>query len=422
MPVTWGPNSVTIIENTAARSANQITYAKSISATNPPRGLFTPEELEAKLQASRDKMAKINEKYKAETEGVLPSRIILGALAAVMLMQQLAGVSIPFGGSAWEGSPTYPYQGDCFKEGSQDFTEVVALLKAAEPSNWDGEAADTYTTANSTVVTQAQAMADLDLEMEKLVKSHAEVVSQTQLGIGIEQDVLIVAFPIILALESYWQTFTIAQTSARVTAVAAIGAAVGLLGWCLGTSIQTQQAVDALGYGDVIAALKPVIDAYASASAPVTQPSQSVASPGADVSGGVSASSASPGSDVAPQRSPLNAATGEDQPAGADAPQTGPTADQEAPSTPTVSSSPGSTSGVAQVGQPSRQAANLSGGSASAGNRTNPQSQQVAAEDAAPATDSEDAEAGSGTQGAERAPIDAAAAVPEPTLAPTARP
>jgi hypothetical protein len=378
------------------------------------------EENEAR-QAGQEPKQDIDAYHK----GIKPSRIILGAVGALLVLQQLAGASIPFGGSAWKGSPSYPYQGDCFKDGSPHFTEVKELLQSAVAPSWTGTAADGYTTANSSLMTQVQTMANLDLELEKLVQSHAEIVSQTQLGIGVEQDVLIVAFPIILCLESRPESLAAAYTAAVATAAAAVGAAVGLLSWCLGTSIQTQQTVNGLSYDGVIAAAQKVIHDYASAR--VTQPGGSVASD-TPVSGGVSVSSAvsgtptvasSPGSasGVGPQRAPLNATPGEGQGVGVDSPWVAATPDEGAPVAPA-----GPMPGVAQVSQPSGQAANRSGGVASPSTRVDRQGQQGAPEEAVRAGEGEDSGAGLATPGVERAPIDVAAAGPDQAPAPTPTP
>jgi hypothetical protein len=360
-------------------------------------------------------------------EGVLPSRIILGAMVVLVGLQQLAGLSIPFGVSAWKGSPNQRYQGDCFPLGSQHFTEVARLLQTAVPRSWRGEASDGYAEKISTLVTQAQTMARLDLEMQQLVKDHAGRISKTQMGIGIEQDILIAVYPVIRYLESDWRTFWVALTTARVTAVAAVGAAVGLLGWCLGTSIQTQQAVDRLGYGDVITALKPLFDAHQSAKvpAPQSQSRASVASGHAPVFPTMAGPSAiadtptvtpSPGSasGSGPQRAPRHESTGAGQPSEVDAQQIAATPNPVPPSTP-ASPMPS----AAQVRQPSGQAANPSGGVASPSERIIPHG---AAEEAVRAGDGEETGADSGTEGAERAPIDVAAAdrEPAPTPAPSA--
>ncbi|OBA71717.1 hypothetical protein A5641_10415 [Mycobacterium sp. 1554424.7] len=351
-----------------------------------------------------------------------PSRIILAALTTLLGMQQLAGASIPFGGSAWKGSPTNPFQGDCFESGSRDFTDVADLLRMAVPQSWQGAAADAYTTANSALITQAQTMTDLDREMEKLVKDHAECVSQTQLGIGIEQDVLIAVYPMIVFLESNYYTFFKARTAAIAVSAAAVGAAVALLSWCLGTSIQTQQAVNRLAYGDVLAAVLAAIEAYASAPAP--QSNASVASDGAYDSSTVSVSSRTAGTPTAasspgstsgsgPQRTSLDASTGEGQRLSVHSPEVAATPHRGAALTP---GSP--MPSVAQPGQRSGQAANLAGSLTSPSNSSNPPGEPAVPEQAVRAGESEDTEAASGTQRNERAPIDVTAAGLEQTPAP----
>ncbi len=313
-------------------------------------------------------------------------------------MQQLAGAALPVGLSAWEGSPPYPCQGDCFKAGSQYFTEVVAWLQTAVPPSWRGAAADAYTAELSTLVTQAQTMAALDLEMETLVKDHAEVVVDTQLGIGVEQGVLIVAYPIVRVLEVKPETYPAALSAATATAGGAIYAAMGLLSWCLGTSVQTGQAVDQLAYGDAIAAVQGVIDAFSSAAVSAPRPSGSVASSHAPDFDSLSVSSAI---SVTPT---VAASPG---------PASGLRPHQVAPMT---SASP--TPSVTRVMPPPAYAANLSGSFASPSNRPNPRGQQAAAEEAVRAGDSQGTAADSATQGAERAPIDVAKAGPVRAPAP----
>ena len=184
-------------------------------------------------------------------------------------------------------------------------------------------------------------------------------------------------------------------------------------------------AADKLGYGDVLDNVKA---AFPSVTVDVPQSGGSAASDGADVSGSGSVSSAasgrptvvsSPGSasGVGPQRSAVDASTDEGQGVGVDSPPVAGTANQGAAVTP-ASPMPG----VAPVSQPSGQSASLSGGVASPSNRVNPQGQQGAPEEAVPAGDGEDIEAGSGTPAAERAPIDVAAARPQQAPAPAPAP
>jgi hypothetical protein len=359
----------------------------------------------------------------------IPSRIILKALGTVLVFQQLAGLSVPFGVSAWKGSPNQPFEGDCFGAGSRNFTEVARLLQTAVPRSWQGTAADGYADDIATLVTQAQTIARLDLDMQRLVKDHAERIRKTQMGVGIEQDILIGTYPVVRFLESNPKTFCAALATARVAAVAGVGAAVGLLGWCLGTSVQTQQAAEGLGYRDVITAAKKVIDTRKTAKVPAPQSRASVASGHAPVfptMAGPSAmsdtpsvaSSAGSASGLAPQPAPRHDSTGAGERSEADAPQVVPTPDQAAPSAP-VAPMPS----VAQVRQPAGQTANLTGGVGSRSSRVNPQGQQAEAEETVRAGDSEDLEdlgAVAGTQGAERAPVDVAAGRAEqaPTPAP----
>jgi hypothetical protein len=375
------------------------------------------EAEEANKRALRD--------AKAAKGGILPSHIMWLTILALTAMQEMAGWSAPLGisGSA------HPYQGDCFKEGEQHFSEVAKLLETRTAQSWHGLGAGAYTSENNTLIDQAKKMASLDLEMEKLVKDHAERITKTQLGIGVEQDILVpLVLAIVVFLESDPYTLPMAYPTAFKASMYAILAATGLLSWCLGTSIQTMMAVDKLGYGDVLNEAEKIIKSRSSVTIDVPESGGSAASDVAPVSGSVSASSAisgtppvasSPGSasGLGPQRTPLNASTGEGQRFGVASPQVAATPEQGAPWTP---GSP--MPSVAQVAQPSGQAANLSGSFASPSNRINPQGQQAAPEEALRAGDSDDTGAGSGTQGAERAPIDAAAARPQQAPAPTPAP
>lgn len=342
----------------------------------------------------------------AKRSGVWPSRIILSAIVTLVGMQEMAGLSIPFGGSALQGSPIHPYQGDCFNGGSQHFTNAVEILQSAAPQSWQGAAADGHTAANQTLVAQANKMAELDLQMEQLVKDQAECVSQTQLGIGIEQNVLIVAYPTIYSLESNPSTFLTAMTMACATAAAAILAAMGQLGHCLDTSIQTQQAVNALAYEEVIAALQPVIDAYASAADRVLQSGQSgaldhaphldseYASASAAISDTTAAFSPGSASSAGPQRGAFTVPTDERQRLGGGVPQPAATPDQ---------GSPGPR--VAQIRQPAGHTAHQLANPAAPPTRGNPHDQQAAPAKAARTGKDDHTEARATTQRAERAPI-----------------
>ena len=360
--------------------------------------------------------------------GILPSVIILTTITVLVGLQELAGASVPFAGSAWEGSPTYPYQGDCFSQGSKDFKDVAALLRQAVPPSWQGAGADAYTTANDKLIQLAETMAALDGEMEKQVQGHAGIVSDTQLGIGIEQDALVVALPVIFVLEKNPTTFPTAWNSAIGLAGAAIATAVGLLGWCLGTSIQAQQAMDRLAYADVLAAAQAIVDPPASPAVPQsTGSAAAVRAPAFDsvpASSGTPSVASSPGSAGSLPSLPwLTAPTGARQRFEVDSTQVAATPEQWAPL------APAPVSGVAAVSPPSGQAANRSAGLASPGNRINPRAWPAAPDQAAHTDDGDDtaptaaapegtglkvpaAYAALGRSAAEGAPIELAAAAP----------
>ena len=373
--------------------------------------------------------------YEARREaytGVTPSRVILGAMTVLVGLQQLSGISIPFGGSAWKGSPTYPYQGDCFKDGAQHFTEVAALLQKTAPHSWRGDAAHAYTASNSTLVDQVQKMANLDLEMERLVQEHAEIVTKTQLGIGVEQDILIAVYAMMLYLEAEPYTFFQALKVAKAVALASMGTAFGLLGWCLGTSIQTASKVNALGYGEVIAALRPQLTAYQTASSTAPQSRASVGgvrAPGFDDIPEASdaprrASSPGPASGAAPRTS-FYAPAGAGDSLGEDSTQDDETSDKGTPGTPgsPMPNIAQAMQPMAQAMQPLGQVANVASGLASSANTQGPPRAPKEAVRADDRDDTpEDTGADSATPGSERAPIDAAAAAPEQAPTPAATP
>jgi len=318
-----------------------------------------------------------DDRYKT---AILPSRLILLAILTLIGLQEMAGASVPFGFSATKLSPD-PYAGDCFNQGSQDFTKVAELLKTAVPPSWQGAGADAYTTANDKLIELAETMAQLDTAMAGRVNEHAAIVRKTQLGIGVEQDILLVAYPFIVCLEKSPTTLPAAWNTARAVALAAIVTALSLLGWCLGTSVQTGKAMDGLGYGDVLAEASALIGAPPSVTVSVPQSGGSVAPDFAQLSGGASGSSAISGAPPVASppgaASPLDDAPGEGQRLGIDSPQAVVTPDRAAPFAPAPPMP-----GVAQMSQPSGQAANRSGGVASPGNRINPQAGQLAPEGA----------------------------------------
>ena len=313
-------------------------------------------------------------KYDAEQRGdIFPSRIVLIALGFLVSLQQMTGLSVPLGFSELKEAPNQPYQGNDFAVGSQFFTDCAALLGQGVPPTWEGKAADVFGTANDDLIKLAETIASLDLDMERFVKEHAGVISEARMGIGIEQDTLIVALPIIFFMEKNATTYLKAWKAARALAAAAIAAAVGLLGWCLGTSIQAQLAVDKLGYGAVLEAAKKIAPSAATLALPAGSVVSDVAPMSSSVSGasgfaGTSsvASSSGSASGSGQGRAPLDASPAEGQPFGADSTQVAETLDQAAPLT--VSPMPG----LAPMSQSSGPAPIRSGGVASPGGRPNP--------------------------------------------------
>lgn len=191
-----------------------------------------------------------------------PSRIVLGTIGILVMMQELAGLSVPFGISALKASPSYPDQGDCCKAGSQDFTEFDELLQNAFPVTWTGPAARAYIDANNTLIELAKKMTDLDRSTRRSVNSQAQFVAQTQLGLGITQDVLVGLYLVVYYLEQDSTTFWWAFALACSAALGAITAGIILLVDCSEHSAGLAKDVDALSYQEVSTAAQQVIDAY----------------------------------------------------------------------------------------------------------------------------------------------------------------
>jgi hypothetical protein len=364
----------------------------------------------------------------------MPSTIILLAMSTNLILQQLAGLSFssPFGVCAWVGSPTDPYRGDCFTDGAQHLRDVNKELTGGVPRRWRGVAADDHKTINQQLIEQVTKMAGLDSEMQRLVSDHAETVHGTQWQMGPPQLTLLVAYPIIRFWEraDYWRSYWWCLGVARALAASTVGTCLGLAITCSVKASHTASAVNALDYGGVLAKVQELIPQSSSGvAAPRSSGSGSVAPEfpqlsGAFVSSGSGtpsvASSAGVAGGVGPQRPLRDGSPGEERRVGVDAAQVAESADRGAPVAPAPSMP-----SVAQVGQPLGQVANLSGGSVSPGsaspsNRVNAQGQRGAGEEVVRAGEGEDIAAGSGAQGAERAPIDVAAA--EAERAPTTRP
>lgn len=198
-----------------------------------------------------------------------PSAVIVYALVLMVVFQQLTGWSVPFGfsglPSSWrpKKAPPEAERGESLKKGSQDFTEVCAMLQKATPQTWSGEAAGDYTDATKTLMALAQQMAELDQQAHGVVKAQADVVEETRFILGIEQDFLIVMFAVVLGLEQLYGTamFTWLWWFAVTVAVSAVAAGAGELISCSQRSQQHAEQSDSVRYEEVTAAALQLIAA-----------------------------------------------------------------------------------------------------------------------------------------------------------------
>lgn len=192
---------------------------------------------------------------------IVPSRIVLAAIVVVVLAQQLAGISVPFGLSAAQGVPEQPEQGRFLKSGSQDFSQVDALLHLAVPVTWRGAAADKYTAANEQLMTAARQMAELDHTMADAVRTHGGVVDYTRWGLGIVQNALVSAYFSVWYLETNG-AIPLAYKIALAVSTAAGVAGIGLLANCVDHSKDRATQAHELTYHHVASAARLVIAAY----------------------------------------------------------------------------------------------------------------------------------------------------------------
>jgi len=211
------------------------------------------DEINERYQQEHDRYESGRAQQDAARAGarVWPSRIVLYALVALVVSQELAGLSLPLGLSASKAVPGNPYQGQCFGEGSQDFAAVAATLQQAVAQEWTGGSATAYNQQNQILINQANAMVDLDRQMQDAVSEHAECVTKTQEGFAGPQAFLILVYPVVASMEADPITFFDAYYLATAAAALATGTAVGLLSYCLGTSIQTMQHVQDIDYSAV---------------------------------------------------------------------------------------------------------------------------------------------------------------------------
>lgn len=192
---------------------------------------------------------------------VVPSRIVLAAIVVVVLAQQLAGQSVPFGLSAAQSMPNPPERGNCLTAGSHNFSQVDALLHLAVPVTWQGAAADKYTAANEQLMTASRQMAELDHAMADAVRTHGGVVDYTRWGLGIVQNALVAAYLSVWYLETNG-AIPLAYKIALAVSTAAGVAGIGLLANCVDHAKDRATQAHELAYHHVASAARLVIAAY----------------------------------------------------------------------------------------------------------------------------------------------------------------
>ncbi|OBG63247.1 MULTISPECIES: EspA/EspE family type VII secretion system effector [unclassified Mycobacterium] len=342
-----------------------------------------------------------------------------------------------------------PTEGSELNTGSQQFTLLAEQLKLALPdSGWEGSGSEAYAELDVTLETMAQSMATLDSQLASLVKDQAEWVNHARLGFGILKDILLAAIIIELII-----TFAVPAPAGPIAAKAfAIAVAIGGLSVAstfLGTltyfSVENGKKAETLA-GDYSALAAGTVQTGSDAKAKKLTSEETTVSSFAAISdsmSGPSALSATPpaaapagaarGSDD--ERAPLAAQMGASESPAYGASQTSDTTSPDAttPSAPTTTMPT-----VAQLSAMSGQAAKVSSqlsqpaqltsqamGQLQQMIQTSQQGQGAAApaegagaEEAAFQGEVEGAGAGFGAAGAERAPVEVAAAGTERTQAP----
>ncbi|WP_244193476.1 EspA/EspE family type VII secretion system effector [Mycobacterium nebraskense] len=331
-----------------------------------------------------------------------------------------------------------PDEGDDLKAGAQQFDTLSEQLKAALPEdNWRGSASDAYANLDTSLQDLAQTMAGLDLQMTDLVENQAEWVTHMRLAFGILKDVLLAAFVIEIVMTFLPPPAGPVPARAFALTVSGLGiaAATSFLATLCTYSFENAKKADALT-SQYTQAASGAVQTGSLAQAKVASTGESSVSSFEAVSAsmsGMPAVTAAPVPAVAAPVKPRNGADDERAPASTQmsAADTGVGATADAPTTPdqTTPSTPAAAMPtLAQVSAMSGQTSKLSGQLSQHSQLVNQamgQIQQLTqmaqqgqgaaapAEKAALTSDVEGAEAGLGTDGAQRAPIEAAAASTE---------
>lgn len=341
-----------------------------------------------------------------------------------------------------------PTEGSELNTGSQQFTVLAEQLKLALPDDrWEGSGSEAYAELDAALETMAQSMATLDSQLASLVRNQAEWVNHARLGFGILKDILLAAIIIELII-----TFAVpapagpiaAKAFAIAVAIGGIGVASAFLGSLTYFSVENGKKADALAnqYSELAAGtVQTGSDAKAKK---LTSEETTVSSFAAisDSMSGMSAVSAAPpvaastgaanGSED--ERAPLAAQMGASESPAYGASQISDTTTPDA----TTPSAPTTMPTVAQLSAMSGQAAKVSGQlsqpaqltsqamgqlqqmiqTAQQGQGAAAPAQEAATEETAFPGEVEGAGAGLGAAGAERAPVEVAAAGAERTQTP----
>lgn len=191
-----------------------------------------------------------------DREPPMPSRIVLCGLGMMLLFQQFSGFALPLGASSWQGSPTYPEQGGFFAKDSDGNAQVAKLLRHADSDSWRGFSADFYESAVGHLRKSVQLIADNNSKMEHFVNNQADCVTETQLGLGVEQDGLISAYPMVCSLEADPVTANVAFVLALSITFSALVAGLGLLVDCVISSDKNACRANKIDYGAAINAVQ----------------------------------------------------------------------------------------------------------------------------------------------------------------------
>lgn len=217
--------------------------------------LQTPGEKTGARRRRATPEANKDPKYKYAAHAV-----IWFAITVTVVMQELAGWSLPLGFSELHarGLPPAPERGDLFQQGSPTPVNVTAALQQAAAVGWQGATADAYADANATLKALTLEMADLDAKMADYTNHQAEAVNATQLGIGIVLDILLATYTWCWSMEIGLANILMLFIFACAFATAMIAAALLQLMICSSASEFNKNKANAIHYSGVAQAARSV--------------------------------------------------------------------------------------------------------------------------------------------------------------------